>query len=427
MPNRTLETEEFLASIPFKPDTVRLKGCTFPCMRVRIPIPPVSLLNWLEKQPLYPKIYFKTSNGEKELAAVGEAYGLDSPPEFLNGSAAVSFYGGMDFQKRRHATWGNVSSSRFILPLFEIEKEKGATYLTVNRTAPSLSNSLSFETTPFSPFLAPIGRLDSPSFPVWKKGVEEALKSEIPKVVLARTSLFTFKETLSPLAYCNALQEKAQNATLFAFLFSKEEAFIGATPEPLYQREGKQLSLAAIAGTRPRGTEFENELLLSKKDQAECRFVADYLLERLKPLCETLSHAQTFQLLKTVAVQHLTIPFSGTLKESVTDSKLIQALHPTPAVAGMPQSKALAFIEKVETFDRGWYAAPIGWISPKSAHLFVAIRSALFRKHELRLFSGAGIVKGSHPSKEWDELEDKIALFIPFIKNKLQKERWDFL
>ena len=75
-------------------------------------------------------------------------------------------------------------------------------------------------------------------------------------------------------------------------------------------------------------------------------------------------------------------------------------------------------IRKRETFDRGWYAAPVGWISPEKAHLLVAIRSALIQGSQLCLFAGTGIVPGSASHREWEELEHKISQFFTWNEVK---------
>lgn len=69
-------------------------------------------------------------------------------------------------------------------------------------------------------------------------------------------------------------------------------------------------------------------------------------------------------------------------------------------------------IKKNEHFDRGWYAAPLGWITMNDSHQIVGIRSALIANNQIHLFAGAGIVKGSIPQNEWKELENKISQYI---------------
>ena len=90
-------------------------------------------------------------------------------------------------------------------------------------------------------------------------------------------------------------------------------------------------------------------------------------------------------------------------------------MHPTPAVGGFPKEAAFMEIGKRETFDRGWYAAPIGYISPNQSHHLVAIRSALIEEDAIRLFAGTGLVNGSTPPREWDELEHKISQYMGIL------------
>ena len=111
-------------------------------------------------------------------------------------------------------------------------------------------------------------------------------------------------------------------------------------------------------------------------------------------------------------MQHLYKKFSCELKTPLLDRDLLDALHPTPAVGGTPRDKALSYIKKNEPFDRGWYAGPIGWISPVKSDIVVAIRSALIKDDTIHLFAGTGIVQGSIPLKEWEELDNKTAQFM---------------
>jgi menaquinone-specific isochorismate synthase len=99
----------------------------------------------------------------------------------------------------------------------------------------------------------------------------------------------------------------------------------------------------------------------------------------------------------------------------VTAVELLAALHPTPAVGGVPRDAALGAIRAQEPFDRGWYAGPVGWIGADAAEFAVGIRSGLVWPDRLALYSGAGIVEGSVPDREWDEIEQKIADFAAVL------------
>jgi menaquinone-specific isochorismate synthase len=92
----------------------------------------------------------------------------------------------------------------------------------------------------------------------------------------------------------------------------------------------------------------------------------------------------------------------------------LKALHPTPAVCGFPRDGALELLRKEEPFQRGWYAGPVGWFDNDGNGVFVpALRSAVGRGKEWRLFAGAGIVEGSEPELEWAETRIK---FRPVLK-----------
>ena len=94
---------------------------------------------------------------------------------------------------------------------------------------------------------------------------------------------------------------------------------------------------------------------------------------------------------------------------------LLDRLHPTPAVGGYPTENALPEIARIEPFSRGWYAAPVGWIGAESTQFAVAIRSGLVQGKTMSLFSGAGIVRGSDPHEEWQEVENKIQDFLSVL------------
>ena len=103
---------------------------------------------------------------------------------------------------------------------------------------------------------------------------------------------------------------------------------------------------------------------------------------------------------------------SGSLSPSVGIADLIQALHPTPAVGGYPTEIAHHFLALHEKFDRGWYAAPVGFIGREEATFAVAIRSALFHDDTVSLYTGNGVVHGSSPNTEWAELEAKVGCYF---------------
>jgi menaquinone-specific isochorismate synthase len=97
-------------------------------------------------------------------------------------------------------------------------------------------------------------------------------------------------------------------------------------------------------------------------------------------------------------------PVEGQAKRGVSILKVVEALHPTPALGGFPRLEAVKVIRRVELLDRGWYAAPVGWVNCKMDGEFaVAIRSGLIQGNEASLFAGCGIVGDSDPIGEYNE------------------------
>ncbi|MGS0727342.1 chorismate-binding protein, partial [Shewanella sp. 0m-11] len=102
-------------------------------------------------------------------------------------------------------------------------------------------------------------------------------------------------------------------------------------------------------------------------------------------------------------------------KPGVNDFQLIQALHPTPAVGGLPKESAMNFIRQQEGYVRGWYAGACGYFNKHESEFAVAIRSALIEPGRINLFAGAGIVAGSEADKEWTELENKLTTILSIL------------
>ncbi len=248
----------------------------------------------------------------------------------------------------------------------------------------------------------------------WMKSVEQALtliqRKELEKVVFARTCVLELEEAPDPFALTAALQKKAEGAFLFC-LETERGAFLGASPERLFRREGRQIITEAVAGTRPRGQTERQELLHSSKDRREFSFIPPYLQNALAPLCTNPLAFSPISVHQTQNVQHLYSRGVGLLRSHATDPEIVEALHPTPALCGLPKAKALSWIGEQEPFERGLYGGVIGWHTPEASEWIVAIRSCLLEGKRATLFSGAGIVEGSDPAAEWEELDQKLKLY----------------
>ncbi|NKB22898.1 MAG: isochorismate synthase [Kiritimatiellae bacterium] len=421
----------------------------FQATRLVIPIPSVDPLDWLNQQKSDVKSYWSSRDKQFEMAAVGMADCITAKtfhefPHFSQrlkdilsvSSKGVRYYGGYRFSNSASTEmWEPFGSYYFYLPRFELIHKRGKRYLacnvflkdstTVDQVLAELEeitfSSNSSESVPLIPTL----REDDPGKEQWHTNIYRALASfdvgEMEKIVLARKSTFSFDHHLNPLTLLQKLQAGTPQCFHFCFQPQKGTAFVGASPERLYRRTGQSIESEAVAGTRPRGqtrsidTRLAQELLDSDKELREHCFVRDSIRDLLEPLCESLNLDADVSLIRLARGQHLFTGFHGSLKAHVTDQDLLHELHPTPAVGGCPTEKAIQKITEWENFDRGWYAAPIGWIGRDSAEFAVAIRSGLINGDQLSLFSGAGIVQGSTPEREWSEIENKIGDFIKLL------------
>lgn len=421
--------------------------------RVEVPAPAVDLPRLLAANPLPPRFFWSGRDGALEVAGFGAADQVASgaPGETRAALALIReriparfphlrYFGGLSFagDATPGQEWQPFGACRFVLPRFEIAREKATWRLACTflddpaadrrGTLRQLLEELSHLRTgvPAAAALPPVtGRLDHPDREGWVQAVEGVLRwigrGRFQKVVLARQSVFKFAEPPEPFELLRRLREVNPEGFHFAFQPREGVTFLGASPERLYRRRQNRIVTEAVAGTRRRGESAREDqaigdvLLDSEKDRREHRFVSDTIAERLDDLC--LSHRADAEvsLLKLTRLQHLYRRFEGTLRPEVEDADIIAALHPTPAVAGNPTAAALAEIARREPFPRGWYAGPVGWVGARGAEFAVAIRSGLASGTRLALYTGAGIVEGSRPLVEWEELENKLASFVRVI------------
>ena len=270
-------------------------------------------------------------------------------------------------------------------------------------------------------------RDDFPGREAWQQNINNALNifnhGGAEKIVLSRRSELTFKSMSGSTDMFGRLLELNPDAFCFYFSIDDNNIFMGASPERLYSREGNIIKSDALAGTRKRGKtneedkSLETELLNSGKDLEEHAFVLDCIARAYNQICENRNIGAPTGVRKYAKVQHLFNEIKGTLKNNLNDYDIIKALHPTPAVGGIPARESLRYIREIEQFDRGWYAGPIGWLSRDAAEFAVGIRSGIYKKDRLLLYSGAGIVKGSRPIEEWNEINNKLNNFLRIFDN----------
>ena len=227
------------------------------------------------------------------------------------------------------------------------------------------------------------------------------------KAVLASRFDHQFDQPIDPLALYTKLPK--QNGLPFLYQLEPHLALLGVTPETLYERKKDQIFSEALAATA-----LDPQDLQSDKNRAEFNYVKDMVEKAFHTLCQNF-HISDPKIKKAGNLYHLNVEFKGQLKLGVTDSEIIELLHPTPAMGGTPRETALNWILNSEPIERGFYSSYFGFLSPTYTRIVVAIRCALIKKNILSAFAGGGIVKNSDPKAEFTELENKVSMWRNLI------------
>ncbi len=405
------------------------------------PLHTTELLEWFDAQILFPQFYWQSRDGDEEIVALGQCchfHDLDTAKNQLNEQQRI--WGGCAFSHQDY----------YFLPQIELIRKNNNWQLSVNLPAHSgmfnedsettrteqaydkaaLLESLASLITP-APTPLPLSykieaRSHYPEFNQWSHLVTKALNAieqqDFEKVVLARKTELTLNHPLSAAQFLQQSRQVNQRCYHFIFALQADDYFVGSTPELLFTRTQRQLHTEALAGTAARSDDvaedrgLANWLLHDSKNRYENRLVVDDLMARLKPRCDSLHVSEQPELVKLRKVQHLKHHISGTLATGVDDVELLANLQPTAAIAGLPRQPALDFIENNEPFSRGWYSGALGYVGLQQSEFCVAIRSARILGHEVQLFAGAGIVPGSNPVSEWQELERKTATLLTLLE-----------
>ncbi|MEH2451753.1 isochorismate synthase [Nostoc sp.] len=248
--------------------------------------------------------------------------------------------------------------------------------------------------------------------------LEKIRSSHLSKIVLADILDVKSSNHFDLVKSLNNLRQIHPNCYIFSTSNGKGQNFIGASPERLISINNQQLITDALAGSAPRGkTPTEdavnaNRLLNSVKEKHEHSLVLDFITQRLCQL-GLLPQISAPRLRQLSNIQHLWTPISAMVPANIHPLKIVAQLHPTPAVAGAARDVACAEIRRYENFERGLYAAPLGWIdSQGNCEFIVGIRSALVYGDRARLYAGAGIVAGSNPDKEFAEVQLKLQALL---------------
>jgi len=251
------------------------------------------------------------------------------------------------------------------------------------------------------------------------RAVDAIRQGRFDKVVLAREVLVVANRSFVPADILRRLHSLYPSCMVFAML-----GFVGASPELLVARLGRQVTSHPLAGTVARSGEVEADnrlvtaMLASDKERHEHRLVVDAVAAALAPVCARLDVPDVPSIVPLRNVSHLGTRLTGELggREPATALELVARLHPTPAVAGTPTREAVAYLQEVEGFDRATYAGAVGWMDATGdGEWAVGIRSAQLRANQARLVAGVGVVADSDPLSELAETQLKLQALLAAV------------
>ena len=387
--------------------------------------------------------YFRTPSGE-EVAGLGSvlvasATGLDrfcdleTQIDELQLPAGVRLSIGFSFNPNgpRSPEWDGFGSLDAVLPEAAVVSDQAGRRLIVAVPAGADSKAIIEALGGLSAWDAPprpepgVHTVESvPATGEWQAEVAEAIGAirdgAFEKVVLARSVQVQSERATDPYDLVHHLIATNPLGYVYASVVG-EAAFVGVSPELLLSSRDQRISANPLAGSARRGKGDDDvavgdALLASEKDRAEHAIVVDDIVNRLGGLTTELDYPHTPSLRKMATVQHLSTEITGVLRSDVSTCDVLSSIHPTPAVGGTPRAEALAFIDKVEGMDRGWYSGGVGWIEPGGgAVVALALRCALLRGNTSWLYAGNGIVARSDPAAELEETRLKFQPLLSLL------------
>lgn len=244
-----------------------------------------------------------------------------------------------------------------------------------------------------------------------QNGVSEIENGTFEKVVLSRK--IEVSQSVDVINSFQNLLKKYPTAFRYLWFHPKVGLWMGATPEQLAKIKNKTLETVALAGTQV----FSESISWQEKEIVEQQLVTDYIKSRTENLVETLHVSESYTQ-KAGLLVHLKSDISGKLKQNVSEIDIVNALHPTSAVCGMPLIEAMNFILENEKYDRKYYAGFLGEFQmQEQTNLFVNLRCCEIENDVTTIYVGCGIIKDSQAEKEFIETENKAKTILNILVN----------
>lgn len=253
-----------------------------------------------------------------------------------------------------------------------------------------------------------------------RKATEAIAAGLVEKVVLSRRITVAAPRPFHPERLARELAARHPSCAIFTVGFGGR-TLVAASPERLVACTGHRVESYALAGTAPFDPAdpfLGGRLLSGAKDRHEHRLVVGWISNILNDLCDDLDVPSEPRRMVLNQLEHLWTPISGTLKPEAGLLQAALALHPTPAVAGLPLAPARALLDELGESRSGWYTGAFGWIDRAGdGEMAVVLRCALLDGNRAEIAAGAGIVAASDPDSEFTETELKLRTMLDALRS----------
>lgn len=316
---------------------------------------------------------------------------------------------------------------RFMIPeIVLIENEQGS-FLQVNSLGPVYQGRVErflrhAKEAPRRTRRAIDCRVIPDSYEAWAEEMERTLgvieSGRVKKLVPSRRqavladSPFSSKDVL-----LNLIDGKAQG-TVFLYRYG-DVFFCGCTPELLIRKQGDEVESMCLAGTAAIGADDQEQAFLADflmndvKNRTEHDYVVRFIREVFERNCYQVDIPRTPSILPLKHVQHLHTPARARVMEGVSLYSLMEQMHPTPALAGLPVGEALMSLREIEPYGRGFFGGAVGIVdSQDNGEFSVAIRSGVFDGEAGWIYAGCGVVEGSETAAEFTEIDMKFQTIL---------------
>lgn len=249
-----------------------------------------------------------------------------------------------------------------------------------------------------------------------QKGINAINNKDFSKVVLSRTETLELSEFNAVVTF-EKLINTYRSAFCYCFFHPKIGFWFGATPEKLLQVKNNRFQTMALAGTQ-QFSDIE-AVIWENKEKEEQQFVTDFILENLESVTSDIAISNPYTY-RAGNLLHIKTDIQGAINEDSALKKILDILHPTPAVCGLPKLAAKEFILANEGYDRTFYSGFLGELNSDGlTDLYVNLRCMEIKDNRAHLYMGCGITKDSTPEKEFEETVNKSMTMKKILRDTL--------